>query len=98
VQNLILLNNVQGSLGTIADSIRQVGFTAEANIDTAVKLAQSEDLGLNVVDQIALSRLFADGPNKAAVFRALVPGPARNGWIQEELEEYRQQKGRQGPQ
>jgi len=90
-QNLILLNSVQGSLGTIVDSLRQVGFTPESNIDTAIRIAQSEDTGLSSDDQSMLASLFSDFPNKAAVFRALVPGEARDMWIRRELERYKSQ-------
>jgi Tfp pilus assembly protein PilW len=90
-QNLILLNSVQGSLGTIVDTLRQVGFTPEANIDTAIRIVQSEDTGLSIDDQSTLASLFSDSPNKAAVFRALIPGEARDMWIKRELERYRSQ-------
>ena len=86
-QNLILLNSVQGSLGTIVDSLRQVGFTPEANIDTAIRMVQSSDLSAD--DQSVLVSLFSDQPNKAAAFRALDPGEVRDLWIKRELEKYR---------
>jgi hypothetical protein len=86
-QNLILLNSVQGSLGTIVDSLRQVGFTPEANIDAAIRMVQSSDLSAD--DQSVLASLFSDQPNKAAVFRALDPGEVRDKWVKRELEKYR---------
>ena len=90
-QNLILLNGVQGSLSTIVDSLQQVGFTPEANIDVAIRIVQSEDSGLSVDDQAMLASLFSDNPTKAAVFCALIPGEAHNMWIQRELEQYQSQ-------
>jgi hypothetical protein len=63
-----------------------VGFTPEANIDAAIRIVQSADSGLSVDDQCMLASLFSDNPNKAAVFRALIPGEARNMWIRRELE------------
>ena len=83
--------SLQNSLGTIVDSLRQVGFTPEANIDTAIRIAQSEDSGLSIDDQSMLASLFSDMPNKAASFCALAPGEARDMWIQRELERYRSQ-------
>ena len=49
-----------------------------ANIDTAIRMVQSEDSGLSAEDQSMLASLFSDSTNKAAVFRALNPGEARN--------------------
>ena len=90
-QNLILLNSIQGSLGTIVDSLRQVGFSPESNIDFAIRMTQSEDSGISVDDQSMLASLFSDFPNKAASFRALLPGAARDNWIRRELEKYQSQ-------
>lgn len=55
-----------------------MGFTPEANIDTAIKIAQSEESGISINDQFMLTSLFSDSPNKAAIFHALVPGEACN--------------------
>ena len=49
-QNLVLLNSVQGSLGTIINTLRQVGFTPEANLDIAIRIAQSKESGLSTED------------------------------------------------
>jgi hypothetical protein len=68
-----------------------VGFTPEANIDAAIRIAQSEASGLSIDDQSTLASLISDNPNKAAVFRALSAGEARDKWIQRELQRYRSQ-------
>jgi hypothetical protein len=86
-----MINSVQGSLGTIVDSLRQVGFTPEGNIDAAIRSIQSQDSGLNADDQSCLAIIFSENPNKAAAFRALIPGEARNMFIQRALEQYRSQ-------
>ena len=65
-----------------------MGFTPEANINAAIRSVQSEDSGISVDDQALLASLFSDNPNKAALFRALVPGEACNMWIRRELEQY----------
>lgn len=75
----------------MVDSLRHVGFTTESNLDTAIRIAQSEETGLSVDDQSMLASLFSDMPNKAAVFRALAPGEARDMWIRRELERYNSQ-------
>ena len=66
-----------------------MGFTPEANIDTAIRIVQGSDLSVN--DQSMLVSLFSDQPNKAAAFRALDPGEVRDMWVKRELEKYRSQ-------
>ena len=73
------------------DSLQQVGFSPESNIDVAIRMTQLEDSGISVNDQSMLASLFSDFPNKAASFRALLPGVARDNWIQRELEKYQSQ-------
>ena len=85
-QNLILLNSVQGSLGTIVNSLQQVGFTSKANINTAIRMVQSSDISAD--DQSVLASLFSDQPNKATVFHVLDPGEVRDMWVRRELEKY----------
>jgi hypothetical protein len=87
-ENLILLNGVQGSLNLVVDTLRSVN-TPESNIDSAVKIAQTEIHGLDEVDKILIGSLFSQFPNKAAAFCGYSPGINRDTFIMVELEQYK---------
>lgn len=84
-ENLILLNGVQGSLNLVVDTLRSV----ESNIDSAVKIAQTEIHGLDEVDKILIGSFFSQFPNKAAAFCGYSPGINRDTFIMVELEQFK---------
>lgn len=87
-ENLILLNGVQGSLNLVVDTLRSVN-TPESNIDSAVKIAQTEIHGLDEVDKILIGSFFSQFPNKAAAFCGYSPGINRDTFIMVELEQFK---------
>ena len=91
-QSLILTNNIQSSLSTVVDALRSVGTTPEANVDTAVRMLQ--ETSLDAGNQAILMSLFSTNHLKAGAFCAMSPGPARDSWIDLELELFNRQNHR----